>query len=98
VAPADDLGDFNGALVCACTTAIIPNARFPYSVAKRAAGTGSTYNPRNGSNGQWTDVSNDLANARYLSTNEFAGRADNNTTVASTTAPWYIHVAVDAEL
>lgn len=98
VAAADDTGDFNGALTWSGTSACVPIATWKYSVPKRVSPTVTTYNPRNGTNGQWTDSAADLANASVPHGNEFSANISNTNTAATNTARYYIHAAADAEL
>lgn len=99
VAPADDTDNYTGALTWSGAAASngVPITTWQFKVQKRGTPTILLYNPRNGSNGQWTDSSNDTANASSQNASEGAVQITNGSTAVAGNR-YYIHATAESEL
>jgi hypothetical protein len=99
-APAEGLGTgyTNGAFLFTMDGAQNPFVNWTFPVQMRGTPTIALYNPRSGgTSGEWSDFTNDSANARALLASDTKVIID-NTGIGLTAAIWYIAATADAEL
>lgn len=97
IRPINDQGNFLGALTCNIAGAgASPYASWRFPVSMRTAPTVTLFNPRSGTDGQWTDNTSDSAHAAALAVGE-TGCNINNDWVDPGTSNWFIHAQADAE-